>query len=245
MAGRPSLPELSTRDLPSISTQWALISAFIHILIGLVSSTQTLDAFTWNNETFLLHGQPYRIIGGQTDPQRVPNELWGDRPAKARAMGLYTIFSYTCWNELEPAPGAWDTSGNNDLARYFQIAQEQGLNVVLRPGPYICGEHEWGGFPAWLGEIPGMVVRANNKPFLAAAKAYIDRLSKQLEPLRVTNGVPILMVQVENEYGSYGDDHTYVATLRDMFKQAFQLPLYTGWRRQGRPRRRPDPRCTG
>lgn len=161
------------------------------------------------------------------DPQRVPHELWEDRLSKARAMGLNTVFSYVYWNELEPVQGSWEEGGKNDLARYFKIAQEQGLQVVLRPGPYVCGEYEWGGFPAWLSEVPGLVVRTYNEPFLAATKRYIDRLAKQLERVLVTNGGPILMVQVENEYGSYGDNHRYIAALRDMFKAAFGLPLYT------------------
>ncbi|KAJ5190482.1 uncharacterized protein N7498_009467 [Penicillium cinerascens] len=193
----------------------------------ILRAAQAIAPFSWNNETFLLHGEPYRIIGGQMDPQRIPNELWADRLAKARAMGLNTIFSYIFWDQLEPTQGAWDFSGNNDIAKYFRTAQEQGLNVVLRPGPYICGEHEWGGFPAWLSEVPGMVVRTDNEPFMAASKSYIDRLAEDIADLGVTKGGPILMVQVENEYGSYGSNHKYVAELRDIIKEAFELPLYT------------------
>lgn len=196
-------------------------------LLTLLSTAQALAPFTWNNDSFLLHNKPYRILGGQMDPQRIPHKLWPDRLAKARAMGLNTIFSYIFWDQLEPVQGTWNNTGNNDIARYFQLAQGQGLNVVLRPGPYICGEHEWGGFPAWLSEVPGMVVRADNGPFLEASKAYIDRLARDLKGLAVTDGGPILMVQVENEYGSYGDDHQYVAALRDMLGNAFGLPLYT------------------
>lgn len=197
------------------------------VAYGLLSTAQAIAPFGWNNDTFLLHGKPLQIIGGQMDPQRIPNELWADRLSKARAMGLNTIFSYIYWDQLEPSRGTWDSSGNNDIARYFKTAQEQGLNVVLRPGPYICGEHEWGGFPAWLSEVPGMVVRANNKPFLDATQSYIDNLAKDLESLSINKGGPILMVQVENEYGSYGDDHQYIGALRDMLKSAFGLPLYT------------------
>ncbi|KAJ5637713.1 hypothetical protein N7490_007592 [Penicillium lividum] len=161
------------------------------------------------------------------DPQRIPHELWTDRLAKARAMGLNTIFSYVYWDQMVPQEGAWETSGNNDIARYFKLAQEQGLNIVLRSGPYICGEHEWGGFPAWLSEIPGMVVRTSNKPYLDAAKFFIDHLGEELKDLMVTNGGPILMSQIENEYGSYGDDHEYTASVRDMMKKAYGIPLYT------------------
>lgn len=161
------------------------------------------------------------------DPQRIPFQYWHDRLTKARAMGLNTIFSYVFWDQIQPTPSSWDFTGNNDIGEYFKIAQEVGLNVVLRPGTYVCGEHEWGGFPAWLSEVPGMVVRSNNGPFLNASKSYIDRLGAELQPLMVTNGGPILMVQIENEYGSYGSDHTYMIALRDMFKEAFGVPLYT------------------
>ncbi|CAI7567108.1 unnamed protein product [Penicillium pancosmium] len=203
----------------------------VFLAFGLISSGWTANAepFSYTNETFLLHGKPFQIIGGQMDPQRIPHELWSDRLAKARAMGLNTIFSYVYWDQLEPVQGTWETSGNNDIAKYFKTAQEQGLNVVLRPGPYICGEHEWGGFPFWLSEVPGMVVRTNNKPFLSATKSYLQNLAKDLKPLLIANGGPILMVQVENEYGSYGDNHVYIGAMRDMLKAAFgkNVHLYT------------------
>ena len=124
-----------------------MLSKLLPLSLALLGTVRAASPFGWNNETFLLHGKPYQIIGGQMDPQRIPNELWADRLAKARAMGLNTIFSYIYWNQLEPTQGSWDSTGNNDIAKYFKTAQEQGLNVVLRPGPYICGEHEWGGFP--------------------------------------------------------------------------------------------------
>lgn len=191
-----------------------VIAAFC--LIFTVSAVER--PFTYNNSTFLLHGKPFQIIGGQMDPQRIPHQLWPDRLAKARAMGLNTIFSYVYWDQLEPVKGSWESSGNNDIAKYFKIAQEQGLNIVLRPGPYVCGEHEWGGFPSWLSEVPDMVVRSNNRAFLTASESYIQNLAKDLKPLLVENGGPILMVQVENEYGSYGDDHEYIGALRDMLR---------------------------
>ncbi|KAI1201007.1 family 35 glycoside hydrolase [Nemania serpens] len=199
----------------------------------------TPPAFTYDRTSFYLHGSPYVIIGGQMDPQRIPAAYWRDRLAKARAMGLNTIFSYVYWNLLEPNPGEWrgerygggrdgDLKGmSNDIARFFSIAQEEGLNVILRPGPYICGEREWGGFPAWLAQIPGMRVRSSNARFMEAAKAYLVRLATDLRDAQVTRGGPLLMVQVENEYGSYGEDHTYTARLRDILRESFDVPLYT------------------
>lgn len=185
-------------------------------------------AFTYNATHFLKDGKPYQILGGQMDPQRIHPAYWRDRLAKAKALGLNTIFSYVFWDELEPVKGKWlgDKPGN-DIAKYFKIAQEEGLNVVLRPGPYICGEHEWGGFPAWLSQEPGLVVRTYNQPFLNAAKGYIQNLAKTLAPLQASNGGPILMVQVENEYGSFGHDQQYTEALRDIIKESFSMPLYT------------------
>ncbi|KAF2650244.1 glycoside hydrolase family 35 protein [Lophiostoma macrostomum CBS 122681] len=143
-------------------------------------------------------------------------------------MGLNTIFPYVFWNMLEPVQGTWNNTGVNDIATFFRIAQEEDLHVVLRPGPYICGEREWGGFPAWLANVPGMVVRSNNAPFLEAATAYIENLAKDLRPLQVEKGGPILLVQVENEYGSFADDHAYTSALRDILRANFEDPvLYT------------------
>jgi beta-galactosidase GanA len=184
--------------------------------------------FTYNETNFLLHGKPFQILAGQMDPQRIPQQYWRDRLQKVRAMGLNSISSYIFWDLLEPKEGNWDFSGMNNVAQYFKIAQEEGLKVLLRPGSYVCGEHTWGGFPAWLSEVPGMVVRSNNEPFLNATKLYITRLAQELKPLLVTNGGPIILVQVENEYGSYGSDKQYTSTLRDMWKEAgFNVPLYT------------------
>ncbi|CAH0057379.1 unnamed protein product, partial [Clonostachys solani] len=194
------------------------------------TTSAAVPAFTYNATSFLLHGKPYTIIGGQMDPQRIPHQYWRDRLSKARAMGLNTIFSYIFWNNLEPAQGLWlSEDPQNDVAKYFRIAQEEGLNVVLRPGPYICGEHDWGGFPAWLSEIPGMVVRTNNTQFMEQTKRYIANLAEKsgLADLQASRGGPILMVQVENEYGSFGENHNYTASVRDILLESFDVPLYT------------------
>lgn len=210
-----------------ISIRFVTLIAAVASLWALGSEATSLP-FTYNNETFLLHGKPYQLIGGQIDPQRIPHEYWRYRLYKARAMGLNTIFSYVFWDQIQPTPSSWDTTGENNIREYFRIAQEVGLNVVLRAGPYVCGEHEWGGFPAWLSEVSGMVVRSNNAPFLAASKRYIDFLGNEFNDLLATHGGPIIMAQVENEYGSYGSDKIYLEALRDIYKDAFpSIPLYT------------------
>lgn len=203
----------------------------ISILASMAALLQAVtaadDPFTYDRNHFYLNGEIYQMRGGEMDPQRTPRVYWKDRLAMARAMGLNTIFSYVYWNNLEPTEGAWEYSGDNNITSFFEVAQEEGLNVILRPGPYICGEHEWGGFPAWLSEVPDMEVRTNNKPFLDASKSYLDRLAAELAPLSVTKGGPILMVQIENEYGSFGKDYDYKIALREMFKEAFDVPFYT------------------
>ncbi|OTB09251.1 glycoside hydrolase family 35 protein [Hypoxylon sp. CI-4A] len=193
-----------------------------------LTQSAAAPAFTYDSRSFLLNGDPYVIIGGQMDPQRIPPAYWRDRLLKARAMGLNTIFSYVYWNLLEPNQGQWTSKEeSNDIAKFFRTAQEEGLNVVLRPGPYICGEREWGGFPAWLAQIPGLQVRSSNAAFMAASKRYLERLAADLRDLQATRGGPLLMVQVENEYGSYGEDHDYTRTLRDILLENFEVPLYT------------------
>lgn len=195
------------------------------------TTSATAPAFTYNANSFFLHGAPYVIIGGQMDPQRIPPEYWADRLAKARAMGLNTIFSYVYWNLMEPQQGVWaggNGTGSNDMARFMMLVQEAGLHVVLRPGPYICGEREWGGFPAWLTQVPGLkTVRSHDPAFLERATNYLTRLAADLKDTQATNGGPLIMVQVGNEYGSYGKDHVYTTALRDVLKQHFDIPLYT------------------
>jgi hypothetical protein len=169
------------------------------------------------------------MIGGQMDPQRIPYQYWEKRLYAARAMGLNTIFSYIFWDQVQPTPDTWNFTGRNNIVEYFKLAQQIGLHIVLRAGPYVCGEHEWGGYPYWLSNIPGIVVRSNNAPFFNASKTYLDRLGEELRHMLVQNGGPILMAQIENEYGSYGSDHVYMESLRDLFYGAFgsDMVLYT------------------
>jgi len=159
---------------------------------------------------------------------RVPREYWHDRMKKARSMGLNAICTYVFWNLHEPKPGQFDFSGNLDLAEYLRAAHAEGLLVLLRPGPYICSEWEFGGLPAWLLAAPDMKVRSADSKFLAAAERYLKRLGREVAGLQSTRGGPIAMVQVENEYGSFGADHDYMAAIRKMIVDAgFDVPLYT------------------
>ncbi|KAI5291082.1 hypothetical protein KEM54_006396 [Ascosphaera aggregata] len=211
-----------------------VLGAVSAVLGGLTNARPTAPAtpapagsFSYNNDTFLLNGKPFQIIGGQMDPQRIPRQYWRQRLQMARAMGLNTILSYVYWNNFETTRGNFNFTGENDVAEYFRLAQEEGSYVVLRPGPYICGEHEWGGFPAWLNTIKGMAVRQNNAPFLNEVRRYVNALGEHLRPLQIAQGGPILMVQLENEYGNFGSDKEYLKANADMLYDNFDLPLYS------------------
>lgn len=177
---------------------------------------------------FLLGGRPFVIRSGEMHAARVPRELWRQRLRMVRALGCNTVCAYLFWNQHEPRPGEFDFAGQADVAAYCRIAQEEGLWVLLRPGPYACAEWDLGGLPWWLLKERDIRLRSRDERYLAAARRYLARVGAELAPLQVTRGGPILMVQVENEYGSYGDDREYVGAVRDALVAAgFEVPLFT------------------
>lgn len=175
---------------------------------------------TVKGDAFVRAGKPYQIISGSIHFQRIPRAYWRDRLEKARAMGLNTITTYVFWNLIEPKPGQFDFSGRNDVAAFVRLAQQVGLNVIVRPGPYVCAEWDAGGFPAWLFAEPGMRVRSRDPRFLAAADRYLQRLGKELKPLMARHGGPIIATELENEYGSFGNDKGYLRDIRGMLERA-------------------------
>jgi beta-galactosidase len=183
------------------------------------TSTRASHTFAVSGGQFLLDGKPYQIISGEMHYPRVPREYWRDRFRKARAMGLNTITTYVFWNLHEPRPGVYDFSGQNDVAEYIREAQQEGLNVILRPGPYVCAEWELGGYPSWLLKDRSLVLRSTDPKYLAAVDQWFTRLGKEITPLLLRNGGPIIAVQVENEYGSFGDDHAYMESVRSALQK--------------------------
>ncbi|MBI5362953.1 MAG: beta-galactosidase [Planctomycetes bacterium] len=184
--------------------------------------------FAIGPDEFLLDGQPFVIRSGEMHAARVPPEYWRHRLRMVRAMGCNTVCAYLFWNQHEPRPGQFEFTGGADAARYCRIAQEEGLWVILRPGPYACAEWELGGFPWWLLKEPGIQLRTRDERYLAAVRRYLKRVGDELAPLQVTRGGPILMAQVENEYGSYGKDKEYIGNVRDALVAAgFEVPLFT------------------
>ena len=184
--------------------------------------------FALGPDQFLLDGKPFQMISGELHYPRIPREAWRDRLKMAKAMGLNTIGTYVFWNVHEPQPGQYDFTGNNDVAAFVKMAQEEGLWVILRPSPYVCAEWEFGGYPYWLQNVSGLKVRSQEPQYVAAYQRYLAAVGKQLAPLQVNHGGPVLLVQVENEYGSYGSDKDYLALNKKLFEQAgFDGLLYT------------------
>lgn len=194
----------------------------------LAMATQTAHTFGWNDSDFLLDGKRFLIRSGEMHHERIPVPYWRHRLKMAKAMGLNTVCAYLFWNHIEPEPGKWSFKGQSDVAAYCKIAHEEGLKVILRPGPYSCAEWEFGGFPYWLLKHEGIQLRTRDPYYLSAVKRYLTAVGKQLAPLQWTRGGPIIMVQVENEYGSYGSDKEYIGILAKNLREAgFEVPLFT------------------
>ncbi len=192
-------------------------------------STTPAHTFTIQGDQFLLDGKPFKVLSGELHYARIPREYWHARLKMARAMGLNTIATYVFWNAHEPTPNHFDFTGNNDVAAFIKAAQEEGLWVILRAGPYSCAEWDFGGFPAWLLKDPRMstALRTNDPAFMVPVERWINRLAKETAPLQLANGGPILITQVENEYGSFAQQdhstdptHAYMTHMRDIFVRA-------------------------
>ncbi|WPO77273.1 beta-galactosidase family protein [Flavobacterium sp. KACC 22761] len=211
---------------------------FIACCLFFDASAQNKQTFAISDGNFLLNGKPIQIHSGEMHYSRIPQPYWRHRLKMMKAMGLNAVATYVFWNYHEVSPGVWDfKTGNKNLAEYIKTAQEEGLFVILRPGPYVCAEWEFGGYPWFLQNVPNMVIRGNNAQYLAATKAYFTELYKQVANLQITKGGPIIMVQGENEFGSYVsqrkdiplDEHKkYSAAVFQQLKDVgFEVPFFT------------------
>jgi beta-galactosidase len=202
---------------------------FIFLMISQVTSSQTRHSFALSPSAFLLDGKPFQIIGGELHPARIPREYWKHRIQMAKAMGCNTIAMYVFWNYHEEKEGQFDfTTGNKNLGEFIRLCKEENMWVLLRPGPYVCAEWEWGGLPPYLLRIPDISIRNMDARYMAAVKRYVDRMSAVIKPHLVTNGGNIVMVQVENEYGSFSNDRKYMQTLQSYWvKNGINVPFYT------------------
>jgi len=207
-----------------------LLPVLLSMIICVGSTAQyRVHQFSLGKDEFLLDGKPFQMISGEMHPARIPREYWRHRVQMARAMGCNTIAAYIFWNYHENKEGLFDfSSGNHDIQEFIKICRQEGMWVLLRPGPYVCAEWDFGGLPAYLLKIPDIRIRCMDTKYMLAVKRYIDRLSKEVVSLQCTKGGPILMVQIENEYGSFGNDKAYLETLRKYWLQnGINIPFYT------------------
>lgn len=197
--------------------------------MGQAVQAQNKHSFALSKTDFMLDGKPFQMISGEMHPARIPHEYWRHRIQMAKAMGCNTIAAYIFWNYHETVKGQFDfSSGNHNIAEFIKIAQEEGMWVLLRPGPYVCAEWEFGGLPPYLLQTPDIKVRCMDPRYIQAVTTYVEHLAAEVKPLLVTNGGPVVMVQIENEYGSYGNDKAYLNTLKDMWvKNGINVPFYT------------------
>jgi beta-galactosidase len=174
--------------------------------------------FAIGDTDFLLDGEPHRILSGAIHYFRVHPDLWADRIRKAKLMGLNTIETYVAWNAHAPSPGVFDLTGGHDLGRFLDLVAAEGMHAIVRPGPYICAEWTNGGLPYWLFADGTVGVRRDEPQFLAAVSSYLQALAPVLVPRQIDQGGPIVLVQVENEYGAYGSDPVYLQKLEAMHR---------------------------
>jgi beta-galactosidase len=183
--------------------------------------------FAIGDTDFLLDGEPFRVLSGALHYFRVHPGQWADRIRKARQMGLNTIDTYVAWNAHAPTEGEFRLDGGLDLGAFLDLVAAEGMYAMVRPGPYICGEWTNGGLPAWLNG-PGSVVRHNDPQYMAAVNRYLSQLAPVLVPRQADQGGPVILVQVENEYGAYGSDKDYLrALVKSLRGIGVTVPLFT------------------
>lgn len=208
------------------------------LLLAVPSSAKAKHTFEIKGGNFVYDGKAIQIHSGEMHYSRVPAPYWHHRLKMMKAMGLNAVATYVFWNNHEVAPGKWDwTTGNRNIRAFLKAASDEGMMVILRPGPYACGEWEFGGYPWWLQKVKGMEIRTYNQPFLDSCRVYIKELAAQVADYQITKGGPIVMVQAENEFGSYVEQRPdvslemhrkYSGAIKDMLIEAgFNIPMFT------------------
>ena len=187
-----------------------------------------MTIFSIGETDFLRDGRPHRILSGAIHYFRVHPDQWADRIRKARLMGLNTIETYVAWNAHEPRRGEWDATGANDLGGFLDLVAAEGMDAIVRPGPYICAEWHNGGLPVWLTGDERIRLRSSDPAYLAEADAYLRRVYEIIAPRQIDRGGPVVLVQIENEYGAYGDDAAYLEELVRITRECgIVVPLTT------------------
>ena len=181
--------------------------------------------FETGNGTFLLNGKPFVVKAAEIHYPRIPKPYWDHRIKMCKALGMNTVCIYIFWNIHEQREGEFDFTGNNDVAEFCRLAQKNGMYLIVRPGPYVCAEWVMGGLPWWLLKKKDIKLRERDPYFMERVKIFEQKVGEQLAGLTIQNGGPIIMVQVENEYGSYGEDKPYVSEIRDCLRGIYGKEL--------------------
>ena len=193
--------------------------AFAAPATGLAPQVDSKNTFVAGNKTFLLNGKPFVVKAAEIHYPRIPREYWEHRIKMCKALGMNTICIYIFWNLHEQREGVFDFTGQNDVAEFCRLAKKNGMYVIVRPGPYVCAEWEMGGLPWWLLKKKDIRLREQDPYFMSCVDRFEKNVAKQLAPLTIQHGGPIIMVQVENEYGSYGEDKAYISQIRDTLRK--------------------------
>lgn len=196
------------------------ILTFLIVAISFISS-MSADSFKVSGSKFMLNDKPFVIKAAELHYPRIPKSYWEHRIKMCKALGMNTICLYVFWNVHEPYPDKYDFTGDNDLAEFIRLCAENDMYVILRPGPYVCAEWEMGGLPWWLLQKENIRLRESDPYFLERVEKFQNALAEELKGITIADGGPIIMIQVENEYGSYGIDKEYVATIRDILRRNF------------------------
>ncbi len=203
-----------------------LLSLMAALLVATPSFAQKAKGtFEAGNGTFLLNGKPFVVKAAEIHYPRIPKPYWEHRIKMCKALGMNTVCIYIFWNIHEQREGEFDFTGNNDVAEFCRLAQKNGMYVIVRPGPYVCAEWEMGGLPWWLLKKKDIRLRERDTYFMERMKIFEQKVGEQLAGLTIQNGGPIIMVQVENEYGSYGEDKPYVSEIRDCLRGIYGKEL--------------------
>ena len=210
-------------NLPPLNLKHFVAGSFITALLSMGAAQEVKaqkESFGIGEKTFLLNNKPFIIKAAEVHYPRIPREYWDHRIKMCKSLGMNTLCVYVFWNIHEQKEGEFDFTGNNDLAEFIKLAHKNGMYVIVRPGPYVCAEWEMGGLPWWLLKKKDIRLRENDPYFMERVRIFEQEVGKQIGHLTIEKGGPILMVQVENEYGSYGESKEYISEIRDILRES-------------------------
>ena len=197
--------------------------AFAALPSGMAPMADSKNTFTTGDKTFLLNGKPFVVKAAEIHYPRIPRQYWEHRIKMCKALGMNTICIYIFWNIHEQREGVFDFKGQNDVAEFCRLAKKNGMYVIVRPGPYVCAEWEMGGLPWWLLKKKDIRLCEQDPYFMSCVDRFEKHVAEQLAPLTIQRGGPIIMVQVENEYGSYGENKAYISQIRDTLRKYWDI----------------------